>query len=75
MVEVNIPRVKGKMAEKGYNMTTLANELKISRSTMKTYLDMPCKMPYHIIAQMATLLCDDTTEAKDIFFADNLRGA
>lgn len=74
MVTVNVPRVRGKMAEKGYNCTSISKELKISRNTLITYLNEPERMPYRIVAGLAELLCDDTAEAREIFFDENLRG-
>lgn len=41
MVHVNIPKVRGKMAEKGYSITSLANMLKISRETLDSYFSTP----------------------------------
>ena len=73
LYSVNIPRVKGKMAERGYNITTLAHELGISRNTLSSYLSNPATMPYDQMSRIAELLCDDASEAANIFFASNLR--
>ena len=73
MVHIDVPRVRGKMAERGYTITSLAKKLKIARATLSNYLDDPNKMPYLIIAAMADILCDSTEEAKNIFFAQDLR--
>ncbi len=72
---VDIPRVKGKMAEKGYNITSLAKELGITRGTLSNYLEDPSKIPYLIISKLAILLCDSSEEARSIFFAPTLRTA
>lgn len=73
MVHVDVPKVRGKMAERGYTITSLSKELKIARATLSNYLEDPDKIPYLIIAAMAHLLCDSPEEATDIFFAQDLR--
>lgn len=70
---VDIPRVKGKMAECGYNITTFAQEIGVSRNTMSSYLANPKTIPYDKLATMAELLCDSKHEAAQIFFASDLR--
>ena len=69
MVRVNVPKVRGKMAEKGYSITSLANMLKISRGTLASYFSMPEKIPYRIVARLADILCDTMEEATSIFFS------
>ena len=46
MVCVDVPRVRGKMAEKGYTITSLAGMLGINRNTLAVYLETPEKMTY-----------------------------
>lgn len=73
MVHVDVPKVKGKMAEKGFSITSFANALGVSRNTLSSYLDYPMKIPYSVISAMADLLCDTPEEASCIFFATSLR--
>lgn len=73
MVHVDIPKLRGKMAERGYTITSLSTELGISRNTLSSYLDTPEKIPYSIVSAMADALCETTTEASSIFFAPTLR--
>ena len=68
-VTVNINRLIGKMYEKGYNKTSFANELEISRETLRAYINKPQNMPYSIIEKSISLLGLNSDEAKDIFFA------
>jgi len=75
MVHVDVPKVKGKMAERGYTITSLARELGITRGTLSNYLEDPAKIPYFIISKLANLLCDSSEEASSIFFAPDLRSA
>ena len=75
MVHVDIPKVKGKMAERDFTITSLAKALGISRNTLSSYIEDPQKMPYLIICNMASLLCDTPDEASSIFFAPDLRSA
>lgn len=73
MYSVDIPRVKGKMAERGYNITTFANKLGVSRNTMSSYLSNPKTIPYDKLSLMAEMLCDGNEEAASIFFTPYLR--
>ena len=67
-MHVDVPKVKGKMAERGYTITSFAKKLGISRNTLSFYLKMPEKIPYNIVVAMATTLCDSAEEAGAIFF-------
>lgn len=73
MMHVDVPRVRGKMAEHGFTITSMANTLNIARNTLISYLKTPEKMPYGVVVNMANLLCNSHAEAEDIFFAPNLR--
>lgn len=73
MVHIDVPRVKGKMAERGFTITSLAEKLGINRNTLSSYLEMPEKTPYSVVSNMAKVLCDTTEEASAIFFATDLR--
>ncbi len=73
MVCVNIPKVRGKMGEKGLTISALSNKLGIDRNTLSHYLNEPGKMPYSIVANMAAILCDTSEEASNIFFDPDLR--
>lgn len=67
MIHVDVPKVKGKMAEKGFSITSFANALGVSRNTLSNYLDCPRRIPYSVISAMADLLCDTPEEASCIF--------
>lgn len=73
MVSIDVAKVKGKMGERGYTITSLSKRLGINRNTLSAYFDNPQKTPYHVLSSMAELLCDNAEEAKSIFFASNLR--
>lgn len=73
MVFVDVPKLRGKMAERGYNITSMSESLGVSRNTMSAYLENPEKMPYRVVAKLADILCDTQDEAAGIFFADDLR--
>lgn len=73
MARVDIPKVRGKMAEKGYTIGSLAEKLEVDRNTMSGYLKNPDKMPYAIVSRMSDLLCDNSEEASSIFFVCDLR--
>lgn len=72
MYTVNISKIKGKMGEKGYNITSLASELNINRNTLASYFEQPKKMSYDVVARLATLLCESEDEAAAIFFNHKL---
>lgn len=74
MFNVNVPKLRGKIAERGYNLTTLADELQVNRTTLSRYLAAPERMPYGIINLLARQLCETPEEAEQIFFAPDLRG-
>lgn len=69
MFQISIPKLKGKMAEKGYTHGSLAAALGIGRNTLYVYLRDPGRIPYSVIVRMAELLCDSLGEARGIFTA------
>lgn len=73
MVSIDVPKVRGKMAERGYTITSLSDRLGINRNTLSTYLENPGKTPYSVVSDMAVALCDTADEAVSIFFASGLR--
>lgn len=73
MYYVDTPKVRGKIYEKGYTITSLAKALGINRNTLSTYLESPESIPYGKLSKMAELLCDTPCEASAIFFSRNLR--
>lgn len=73
MLHIDVPKVRGKMAEHGYNITSMAQLLGISRNTLTSYLSAPEKFPYSVVSDMANILCDTNEEAAEIFFAPDLR--
>lgn len=73
VVYVDIPKVRGKMAERGYTITSMSDRIGVNRNTLTTYLENPDKMPYKVISSMADVLCDTADEAAAIFFAPYLR--
>lgn len=73
MASVDVPKVKGKMAERGFTITSMSEKLGVDRNTLSAYLKNPNKMPYEVVSTMAGLLCDSPEEASAIFFAPHLR--
>lgn len=73
MARIDVQKVKGKMAERGYTKTSLSKKLGINRNTLVSYLKSPEKTPYNVVAAMAEILCDSPEEACAIFFAHDLR--
>lgn len=73
MITIDVHKVRGKMAERGFNIMSMSNRLGISRNTLSSYLENPAKTPYSIVSSMADILCDTKEEATNIFFASDLR--
>lgn len=69
MFSVNVVRVLGKMGEKQITRRKLSEELHIGRNTLNSYLNNPGKIPYDVLSDMANILCDTATEAREIFFS------
>lgn len=73
MAYIDVPKVRGKMAERGFTISAFAEVLGINRNTLSSYLDSPGKIPYDVVARMASILCDSAQEADEIFFAKDFR--
>lgn len=71
---MDVQKIKGKMAERNYSITSFAQALGISRNTLSLYLHSPGKTPFEIVSKMAELLCSGPDEAVQIFFASYFRG-
>lgn len=75
MIRVDVPKLRGKMAEKGFTITSISERINVNRNTFSGYLEQPEKMPYSVIADLAVILCDNYDEACKIFFALDLCSA
>ena len=69
---INVAKIKGKMAEKGYTNTRLSEVVGVSRNTLANYFSNPNNMPYEMVGKLASILCDSDEEAAGIFFAQKL---
>lgn len=67
MYSVDTPKIRGKMSERGYTITSLAKQIGINRNTLSSYLEAPENIPYGKLSIMAELLCDTPDEASSIF--------
>lgn len=72
MYFVNVPRIRGKMAEKQITKSKMADLLGISRQTLGKYLRKPEDMPVMKCYEMGEILCDNKEEFGEIFFAEVL---
>lgn len=72
MYTVDLPKLRGKMGEKGYNITSLSRKVGVNRNTLSNYFANPATIPYGKIAALAETLCDNRQECVDIFFAVEL---
>ncbi len=72
MYFVDVPKLIGRMHEKGFNQTTFSKALGINRNTLHMYLSDYKRIPYEILSKMAAILSCDFDDATKIFFAKNL---
>ena len=72
MFYLDVQKLKGKMAEKGYNITSLSQKLGISRNTLANYMRNPGKFPYETLEEISLLLFDTPEEVSAILFAQKL---
>lgn len=68
MCSVNIRKLVGKIAEKGYTKTSFAREIGVSRETLRSYLKDYNKIPYDVLSKMVSVLECTDSEAMSIFF-------
>lgn len=73
MMNINVPKVRGKMAEQGLSISALSGKLGINRNTLAFYLNNPSKTPYGVVSEMASILCESKDEAEQIFFSSGFR--
>ena len=72
MYSINISKLIGKIAEKGYSKKSFARAAGVSVPTFFRYLKEPDNMPYWFIVKCSELLCDTLEEVKLIFFESKL---
>lgn len=72
MFQASASKIRGKMAENGYTITSLAQKMHISRATMSKYLSFPGKMPVEKFMEMANILFNEIGELTDIFLPKNI---
>lgn len=70
---VNANKLRGKIAEKGYTISSLARDMNVARNTMSMYIKDPRAMQLGQIIRLAELLCESSEEARAIFLAQDLR--
>lgn len=66
--------IRGRMAELGYNITTISAEIDVSRATMSAFLRGTAPS-YAMMRKMQRALKLSATEASNIFFDRDLRNA
>lgn len=66
---MNIPKLKGKIVERGLNVETLAYHMEIDRSTLYRKLTDAEKFTVGEVQKLKDVLGLTTDEASDIFFA------
>ena len=71
MYSVDTPKIRGKMSERGYTITSLAKQIGINRNTLSSYLEAPENIPYGKLSIMAELLCD-TPDGEKLLEADTI---
>lgn len=69
MYIVNVEKLIGKIAEKGFTKSSFAKEIGVGRDTLRSYLKDYRKIPYEVLSKMASVLECSEDEASTIFFA------
>lgn len=72
MCYVNSNKLKGKMAENGFNIGTLAKEIGVSRDTISNVFNGKTKPSYLIINQLFFTLKLSPEEIINIFFSKRI---
>lgn len=70
---INVPELKGRIVAKGYNNTSFAEAINVSRNTLTNYLRQPDMIPYVVMIKTINVLNLSENQILDIFFANNLR--
>lgn len=73
MAVVNSNLLKSKMAERGFNIGTLAEAINVDRDTISNVLNGKTKPSYPVMNAIYFELQLTAKEATDIFFGKNLR--
>lgn len=73
MSVVNSNLLRGKIAEKGYNIGSLAEEIEVDRDTISNILNGKSKPSYAVMNALYFGLNLNPEEASEIFFSENLR--
>lgn len=68
MYKINVPKLDGKMVEKGFTKSSYAKAIGISRNTLDNYRKRPSIIPYWVLSKMIFLVCDSTEDLFSIFF-------
>lgn len=69
MYAVNVEKLIGKIAEKGFTKSSFAGEIGVCRDTLRSYLRDYKKIPYDVLTRMAAVLECNEDDAMAIFFA------
>lgn len=69
MFHVDVNKLLGKITERRFTISSLSDEIGISRNTLSSYLKNPDKFPYDIIVKISGALNLDAEESVAIFFA------
>ena len=72
MYTMDVWELRGRMAARGYNVTSLSEKIGVSRNTLAKYLGHPDMMTYDAIVKIASALNMNETQIVPIFFADEL---
>lgn len=72
MYTVDVWELKGRIAARGYNVTTLSQKIGVARNTLAKYIGHPDMMPYDTIVKIISVLDLDESQIMPIFFADVL---
>jgi hypothetical protein len=69
---VDVWELRGRIAARGHTVTSLAENIGISRNTLAKYLGHPDMMTYNAMSKIIDTLDMDSNQVMAIFFADKL---
>lgn len=72
MYTIDVWELRGRIAARGYNVTSLSREIGVTRNTLAKYMGHPDMMPYDTMVKIISVLSLDKTQIMPIFFADKL---
>ena len=69
MFHVDVDKLLGKITERRFTLSSLSDQIGVSRNTLSSYIKNPEKIPYDTINKIVAVLNLNQEESVAIFFA------